>query len=259
MMDVVYMDSEAFGVSVSNAGSCFAFWGGFVHMKKRVFFSEAAYLAGLAVLAIGTALMEAADFGLSMVVAPAYLMHLRVSQFFPAFSFGMAEYVLQGILLVLLVILMRRVKLSYLFSFVTAVLYGLMLDTAMALMPAVGADAMILRAACYAAGLVVCSIGVALLFHTYIAPEAYELVVKEISGKRNLPIAKVKTVYDCISCAAAVAMSFAFFSLWHFEGVKLGTVLCALVNGTMIGAISKWLDMHFEFSDALKLRGLFER
>ena len=228
-------------------------------MKKRVFFSEAAYLAGLAVLAIGTALMEAADFGLSMVVAPAYLMHLRVSQFFPAFSFGMAEYVLQGILLVLLVILMRRVKLSYLFSFVTAVLYGLMLDTAMALMPAVGADAMILRAACYAAGLVVCSVGVALLFHTYIAPEAYELVVKEISGKRNLPIAKVKTVYDCISCAAAVAMSFAFFGLWHFEGVKLGTVLCALVNGTMIGAISKWLEMHFEFSDALKLRGLFER
>jgi len=228
-------------------------------MKKRVFFSEAAYLAGLAVLAIGTALMEAADFGLSMVVAPAYLMHLRVSQFFPAFSFGMAEYVLQGILLVLLVILMRRVKLSYLFSFVTAVLYGLMLDTAMALMPAVGADAMILRAACYAAGLVVCSAGVALLFHTYIAPEAYELVVKEISGKRNLPIAKVKTAYDCISCAAAVAMSFAFFGLWHFEGVKLGTVLCALVNGTMIGAISKWLEMHFEFSDALKLRGLFER
>lgn len=228
-------------------------------MKKRFFFSEAAYLMGLAVLAVGTALMEAADFGLSMVVAPAYLMHLRVSQFFPAFSFGMAEYVLQGILLLLLVILMRRVKLSYLFSFVTAVLYGMMLDTAMALMPAVGADAMILRAACYAAGLVVCSVGVALLFHTYIAPEAYELVVKEISGKRNLPIAKVKTVYDCISCAAAVAMSFAFFGLWHFEGVKLGTVLCALVNGMMIGAISKWLEMHFEFSDALKLRGLFER
>lgn len=228
-------------------------------MKKRVFFSEAAYLVGLAVLAVGTALMEAADFGLSMVVAPAYLMHLKISQFFPAFSFGMAEYVLQGILLVLLVIIMRRIKLSYLFSFVTAVLYGLMLDTAMALMPAVGADAMILRAVCYAAGLVVCSVGVALLFHTYIAPEAYELVVKEIAGKRSLPIAKVKTAYDCISCAAAVAMSFAFFGLWHFEGVKLGTVLCALVNGTMIGAISKWLDMHFEFSDALKLRGLFER
>ena len=105
-------------------------------MKKKVFFSEAAYLAGLAVLAVGTALMEAADFGLSMVVAPAYLIHLVISPVFPVFSFGMAEYVLQGILLVLLMIAMRRVKLSYLFSFVTAVLYGLMLDTAMALMPA---------------------------------------------------------------------------------------------------------------------------
>ena len=227
-------------------------------MKKKVFFSEAAYLAGLAVLAVGTALMEAADFGLSMVVAPAYLMHLVISPVFPVFSFGMAEYVLQGILLVLLMIAMRRVKLSYLFSFVTAVLYGLMLDTAMALMPAVSAESMILRAVCYCAGMVVCSVGVALLFHTYIAPEAYELVVKEIAGEWNWPIAKVKTVYDCISCAVAVAMSFAFFGLWHFEGVKLGTVLCALVNGTLIGAISNWMEVHVEFKDALQLRSLFE-
>ena len=227
-------------------------------MKKKVFFSEAAYLAGLAVLAVGTALMEAADFGLSMVVAPAYLMHLVISPVFPVFSFGMAEYVLQGILLVLLMIAMRRVKLSYLFSFVTAVLYGLMLDTAMALMPAVSAESMILRAVCYCAGMVVCSVGVALLFHTYISPEAYELFVKELAGKTGKPIPRIKTLYDCASCLIAVAMSFAFFGLGHFEGVKLGTVFCALVNGTIIGAISKWLDSMFETRDALALRRMFQ-
>jgi uncharacterized membrane protein YczE len=103
-------------------------------MKKRVFYTEAAYLIGLAVIALGAALMAAADFGMSMVVAPAYLLHLKISRYLPFFSFGMAEYTLQAVLLLVLVLLLRRFKLSYLFSFVTAVFYGLLLDGAMALM-----------------------------------------------------------------------------------------------------------------------------
>ena len=43
---------------------------------KRVFYTELAYAIGITVLALGTALMERADFGMSMVVAPAYLLHL---------------------------------------------------------------------------------------------------------------------------------------------------------------------------------------
>lgn len=60
---------------------------------KRVFYCEIAYVAGIIVLALGTAFMERSDFGMSMVVAPAYLIHLKVSQFLPFFSFGMSEYV----------------------------------------------------------------------------------------------------------------------------------------------------------------------
>ena len=60
---------------------------------KRTFYCEFAYIIEIIVLALGTALMERANFGMSMVVAPAYLIHLKVSQFLPFFSFGMAEYV----------------------------------------------------------------------------------------------------------------------------------------------------------------------
>ena len=61
-------------------------------MKKTVFYTEAAYLLGIVLLAFGTSLMELADFGMSMIVAPAYLLHLKLSQILPFFSFGMAEY-----------------------------------------------------------------------------------------------------------------------------------------------------------------------
>ena len=53
-------------------------------------------------------------------------------------------------------------------------------------------------------------------------------------------------------------MSFAFFGLWHFEGVKLGTIFCALVNGATIGLCSKLLEASFEFRDALNLRKYFQ-
>ena len=39
--------------------------------------TELAYVLGLVILAFGTALMERANFGMSMVVAPAYLLHLK--------------------------------------------------------------------------------------------------------------------------------------------------------------------------------------
>ena len=89
-------------------------------------------------------------------------------------------------------------------------------------------------------------------------PEAYELFVKEMAEKTGKPIPQVKTVYDCASCGAAVLMSFAFFGFGHFEGVKAGTIVCALVNGFMIGRISAWLKRRFEFRDGMKMRKIFE-
>ena len=89
---------------------------------KRVFYTELAYAIGIIVLALGTALMERADFGMSMVVAPAYLLHLKVSEFLPWYSFGVSEYVLQAVLLAVLSLMMRKFKKGYLFSFITAIL-----------------------------------------------------------------------------------------------------------------------------------------
>ncbi len=225
--------------------------------KKRVFYTELAYVIGLAVLAFSCALMERAGFGVSMVVAPAYILHLKISEFLPFFSFGMAEYTLQAVILIIMVIILRRIKLSYLFSFVTAVLYGFLLDGFMALVALIPVETLIFRIVLYVVGMLFCSVGVSLLFHTYISPEAYELFVKEVSARIGMDIHKFKTLYDCASCLIAVALSFAFFGLWHFEGVRWGTVICALVNGTLIGLCTKLLEKLWRFEDRLPLRKYF--
>lgn len=228
-------------------------------MKKKTFYTEASYAIGIFCLSIATALTEAADFGVSMVVAPAYLIYLKVAEALPFFTFGMAEYAFQAVLIILTAIILKKFKISYLFSFVTVLIYGFILDGAMEIIAFFPTDNIIVRILFFVFGTTLCSASVSLLFHTYISPEAYELFVKEVASKFKIEISKFKLGYDCTSCITAIIMSFIFFGLWHFEGIKLGTVICALVNGPLIGFFGKQFEKKFEFKDGLKLRKLFEK
>lgn len=225
---------------------------------KRVFCCETAYLLGLLFLALGTALVEKASFGVSMVVAPAYLVHLKLSELWSFVSFGVAEYLLQAVLIILCALAVRRFKLSYFFTFVTAVLYGLLLDAFIALIALIPEGIMAVRIALYIVGIPVTSLGVAFMFHTYISPEAYELFVKELCDRYKLNMGVVKTVYDLSSLACAVIMSFVFFGFGNFRGVGIGTLIAALCNGTIIGLMGRYMDKKFIFKDRFKWRRYFE-
>ncbi len=224
-----------------------------VDMKeKRVFYCEVSYIIGIVVLALGTALIEWADFGLSMIVAPAYLIHLKVSVFWPFFSFGMSEYVFQALLLVVLSLVVRTVKKKYFLSFVTAFLYGLILDCFIGLVALLPISGIVWQLILFFLGLLICTFGVALLFRTYFPPEAYEIFVKDISEKYHFSLSKTKTVYDCGSCVLSIVLSLCLFG--GFVGINWGTIVCAVLNGWLIGRFGNWMDRNFVFRDALSLR-----
>lgn len=215
-------------------------------MKKRAFYQEWAYVAGVLTMALGAACMEHAGFGLSMVIAPAYLLHCAVAPTLPWFSFGVAEVVFQGTLLILLCLILRRFRFSFLFSFVTSIVYGACLDTAILLMDTVP-NTLAVRIVLYAVGMVITSAGVAFFCRTYIAPEVYELFVQRVSQKFNKPFHFCKTIYDCSSCLLSLLLSFLLFGFGKFVGVDWGTVACALLNGTLIGAFLKLYDRLWHF------------
>jgi DNA primase len=81
--------------------------------------------------------------------------------------------------------------------------------------------------------------------------------IKEVSAKTKININHFKTRYDCVSCVIVIVLSFLFFGFLHFEGVKLGTVICALINGRLIGIISKQMEKRFNFTDLLPLKKYF--
>lgn len=215
-------------------------------------------MVGIILIALGAVLMVRADFGVSMVVAPAYLLYRWLSPANSFVTYGMTGYCFEGLLLIVMVLLIRHFQLSYLFSFVTALIYGFVLDRFMILRAMLPTAFLWQRLIYYAAGVLLCAAGVSAMFHTYLAPEVYELFVKECSRHFHININQFKTGYDCVSCLIGVIMSFMVFGMWHFVGVNWGTILCALVNGTLIGKFSEFFEKHLSFYDRFGWRKYFE-
>lgn len=150
-------------------------------MKKIRVSSEWIYVLAVLVLSFATAMLAAADMGMSMVVAPAYILSLKVS----FLTFGQAEYVVQGTLFVVFCIVMRKVKPLYFFSFASGFIYGLALDFWRMVIPHFnpelfppGSLPFFVRVVYFIIGFFVNSLGVALYFHTYFYPQVYEFFVK---------------------------------------------------------------------------------
>lgn len=212
-------------------------------MRKYTFYSEVAFALGLLLLALGTAITARMELGISMVVAPAYLLHLYV----PGLSFGAAEYVLQAVVLTLLMLVLRKVRLGYLLSFATTVVYGFLLDGAVVLVSFLPGDGWVTRIGLYGVGVVLCTLAIALLLRSYLPPAAYELFVKEVAGRFGWRVSRVKLVYDWVSCALALGLSLLLFG--RIEAVGIGTLVCAAVYGPLIGLFDKALETYFTFTD----------
>ena len=215
-------------------------------MKKIRKTGEITYILAVILTCLGVALMTKANFGLSMVVAPAYILSQKVE----FLSFGMAEYVVQTLLLIVLFCAVRKFEWRYLLTFAAAIVYGAVLDLIVLLTDAYTVpESILLRCVLFAVGLLICDAGVALYFKSYLPPCCYDMFVRELSDKLSLYQPRVKITYDVSSFLCAVAMSLIFFG--GLRGIGVGTVVCVLVNGFLIGAYGKLFSKFTDFSPAL--------
>ena len=211
-------------------------------MKKLKLPSEVVYLAAIVLLAFSVAMLTSVDFGISMIVAPAYILSLVV----PNFTFGQAEYVLQAILFVLFCIIMKKFRLSYLSSFVTCLIYGAVLDL-FRLIPLFnptitppGSMDLWARIVMFVLGVPMTAFSISLFMKTYLYPEVYDLFFMGISKKYRIKTAVFKTCFDMFMLALGTTMTLVFFK--KFVGINWGTLVMAIFNGTLISLFSKLLD-----------------
>lgn len=216
-------------------------------MKKWRIGSELIYLFAIILIALATSLLTAANFGLSMVVAPAYIVSLKV----PFLTFGQAEYVVQGLLFVALCVMLRKFRPLYLFSFAGGLIYGTVLDLWRTVVPwlnpdvyAPGAFPMEVRIGIFVVGYLINSFSVMLFFNVYFYPLVYEFFVKGLSQRFNLELSIAKRGFDMSCLVIAVLVSFAAFH--QLVGVGVGTILLAFGNGILIKYYGQWFEKHVE-------------
>ena len=211
-------------------------------MPKLKIHSETLYFAAIVLLAFSVAMLTAANFGISMIVAPAYILSLKTG----FLTFGQAEYVLQAGLFIVFCLVMRKFKAVYLSSFVTCLIYGAVLDL-WRLLPIFnpnvtvpGSMPMPLRIVMFVFGILLTSLSIACFFKTYLYPQVYDFFVKGVSAKFHIKRSFFKTCVDLSCLAVGSAMTLLFFG--KFVGISFGTLFMALINGTVIGFLGKILD-----------------
>lgn len=214
-------------------------------MKKITIYSELVYVMAMLIITLSVAMCTAADFGVSMIVAPAYILHLK----FSFLTFGQAEYIVQGLLFVLFCIIMKSFRFTYFGSFITALIYGAVLDLWCMIIPALnpsvtpaGSMPMAVRVALFAASMVLTSFSVSLFFRTYLHPEVYDMFVSAIADRYNLNTSKFKYIFDFTCLAVSIVMTLVFFR--RIEGIGIGTVVICVVNGFLIGMFGKIMDKY---------------
>lgn len=215
--------------------------------KKIKLHSELIYLAGIVILAFAVAMLSAADFGVSMIVAPAYILSLKTG----FLTFGQSEYIVQGILFIVFCILMKKVKLNFFGAFLTCIIYGAVLDGWRSIIPifnpsitAPGSMAMPLRIAFLVIGIVLTSFSVMLSFKTYLHPQVYDFFVKGVSAKFGKNRTKFKTCFDALCLVVSCILTLVLFR--GIEGIGIGTLIMTSINGPLIGFFDKTFDRFVE-------------
>ncbi|MGN0524357.1 MAG: DUF6198 family protein [Eubacterium sp.] len=214
---------------------------------------ELAFVLGMVLMPFAVSLCQKADLGMSMIAAPTYIISQRVS----FLSYGQTEYIFQAVVLAIMCIVVKKFKLIYLTSFISAVVYGTILDGFIFLIKAdQPAELMWQRIVLFAAGVFLTSLAVALLMHTYLPPCAYDYLVRMVVEVRGFDLRKTKLINDFTYLALGTALTLILFH--GFKGVTLATLVIAVVNGNLISFLSSGIDKHFEFFDRFpKLANIF--
>ncbi len=210
-------------------------------MIKCKYKNQLYWVFGILLCTLGIAFCTKSDFGLSMIAAPAYIIHVKMESFFPWYSQGTSEYILQTLLIVIVFFTTYKFKLKYILSFATAIISGLVLDMWLFVLGGNGAyELLSMRIVAFILGECLSALAIALFFRTTMPVQAYELLVAEIAQKFNIQVEKVKMVNDI--CYFVLSVALALLLNGSLQGLGIGTVVITLTNAPIIAFFGKLID-----------------
>jgi uncharacterized membrane protein YczE len=226
-------------------------------MKKINKSSELLWLFGIVFVALGVSICSKADLGVSMIAAPAFVLSEALFPFSAFFSVGVTEYLIQGIILLILCIVIRSFNWKYLLAFAVAVIYGYTLNFFIWVLSGVEFNSVAVRWIMLIVGDVITAFGVACFFKTYMPLQVYELFVAELTDRFSLNINKTKSIFDISLLVISITMALVLFgdiisfdwtsvTYASFHSIGLGTLVTTAINSPLIALMSKLINKLFE-------------
>ena len=240
-------------------------------MKKLKKASELLWLFGIIFVALGVSICSKADLGVSMIAAPAFVVSEALCNLWSGFSVGMVEYLIQGLMLILLCVVVGRWNWKYLLAFAVAVIYGYTLNFFLFILGPVELSSVALRWVMLIVGDAITAFGVACFFRTYMPLQVYELFVAEIADRFKFKLTKVKAAFDMSLLAISLILALTLFgdlstfdfstiAYSSFHSIGLGTLVTTAINSILIGFMGKIIDKVFEPTARFtRLEGLLRR
>lgn len=190
--------------------------------------------------ALGTVLMRHSDFGLSSF----YSVSLALYKTSGIWTMGTWNTVFQAGLILLLILLLRRFRMSYLLSFAVVECSSVLIDL-LHILSGSWPVTIPFRLLCFAAGLVILCFGISLLASCKLPVMPMNLFVREIAEDRNWPFSRFKFCFDigCLVFSAAVS----WFGAGQLYGVGWGTLFSTFCTGPLVGAFLKLERKRFAF------------
>ena len=206
-------------------------------MVKRVSF----YLLGTVIMAFGISMAVRADIG----VAPGSTISYATSKLTPL-TIGQCSSLFYVFCMLLQLAMTRKPTLKLLFQFPMAYIFGLLIDTFYALLE-FQPPGFLHRLALLLAALAVFSLGIRIMVGADILLPPADGLAQTLGKKFGWPMSKGKLAFDIIiTVVTAILTLIAADDLFLVVGV--GTVICAIGTGPLIGLFTKL----FPFFDTAK-------
>jgi len=215
--------------------------------EKKRFPCELGLVFGLLLASFAVTLMVHSDLGASTLSG----FPLALSIAFPIFSFGIWNFAVQTMMILILVISTRSFKLGYIVAFFIGNVYGLLLDFYRPIVDRLPRPLLALDALYYFSGVLLLALGASFFMRCKLPVLPFDTFTRDFSAHFRLRIKVVKTVYDVSSVAVTLLISIRIGYFWGIVGP--GTIFCALALGSFIQAICGWFDRHLVFEPFVPL------
>lgn len=222
------------------------FFGIIQFMRKLKIYSEFAFFIGLILLSAGVAFVIKSNLGISPVQSSAYILYQR----FPSLTFGTYNYLIQLLLVIFLCILIKKLKVRFVLSFLSAVLYGFTVDLFIKIIGFLPMNSLFIQIIFFVIGFWLIIFGVTFCFRTNIPLMPYDIFVMDLSSHKKLNRNNVKIIFDISFLSIGIALSYIFFG--KLVGIGIGTIISGLFSGIGIKYFGILLDKTVHFSPLFK-------